>query len=179
MFKILSDKDPSLRTKCKEFSSPYTQEDIKLLKDMVEYLKLSQDDEYAKKHNIQAGVGLALPQIGITKRGFAIYLIDNDQVYQYGLINPKILRTSVKLAYLAGGEGCLSVVKKHEGLVYRYNKVVLQAYDVFLEKEITITAYGYLAICIQHEYDHLDGILYYDHINKNEPFKINPDAREI
>lgn len=179
MFKILSDKDPILRTKCENFSSPYKQEDIQLLKDMVNYLKLSQDDEYASKNNIQAGVGLALPQIGVTKRGFAIYLTDNDQTYQFGLINPKILRTSVKLAYLAGGEGCLSVPKKHEGLVYRYNKVVLQAYDVFLEKEITITAYGYLAICIQHEYDHLDGILYYDRIDKKEPFKINQDAREI
>lgn len=179
MFKILTDKNPALRTKCKEFEQPYKQEDIDLLKEMVEYLKLSQDDEYASKNNIQAGVGLALPQIGVTKRGFAIYLEDNGTLYQYGFINPKILRTSVKEAFLSGGEGCLSVAKKHEGFVYRYNKVILQGFDVFSQKEITITAFGYLAICIQHEYDHLDGILYYDHIDKKEPFKIKPDAIEI
>ncbi len=179
MFKILTDKNPALRTKCEEFSQPYTSKDIQLLKDMVEYLKLSQDDEYAKANNIQAGVGLALPQIGVTKRGFAIYLEDNNQIYQFGFINPKILRTSVKEAFLSGGEGCLSVAKKHEGFVYRYNKVVLQGYDVFQEKEITVTAYGYLAICIQHEYDHLNGVLYYDHIDKKEPFKIKKDAIEI
>lgn len=179
MFKIYTDKDKCLRTKCEDFKTPITEEDKKLLSDMVEYLKLSQDDEYAKKNNIEPGVGLALPQIGVTKRGFAIYLTDKDKTYKYGFINPKILRTSVKKAYLGGGEGCLSVKKKHEGFVYRYNKVVLSGFDVFSNKEIEITAYGYLAICIQHEYDHLDGVLYYDHIDKKDPFKKDPTAVEI
>ena len=179
MFKILDDKHPSLRKVCTPFEEPYQEEDKKLLKNMVEYLKLSQDDAYASSHNIRPGVGLALPQIGITKRGFAIYMEDNGQVYRFGLINPVILRTSLKKAYLQSGEGCLSVPKDHPGLVMRYNKIVLRAYDVFEEKEIDITAFGYLAICLQHELDHLDGILYYDHINKQEPFKLESNSIAI
>ena len=61
----------------------------------------------------------------------------------------------------------------------RYNKVVVEAYDIFEKKDITITAYGYLAICIQHEYDHLDGALYYDRIDKKDPFKKDFGAVEI
>ncbi len=179
MLHIFTDKDKVLRTKCSEFPKPYTKEDKDLLIEMVNYLKLSQDDEYAKQHNIQSGIGLACPQIGVSKRGFAIYLTDNNKTYQYALLNPVILKTSVKRAYLNGGEGCLSVKKKHPGLTMRYYKVVLQGYDALTEKEVTITAFGYLAICIQHEYDHLDGILYYDRFDKNDPFKIENGAVSI
>jgi len=179
LFKIYTDKNPVLRKKCEDFKQPFLDEDKKLLKSMVEYLKLSQNDEYAKKYTLEPGVGLALPQIGISKRGFAIYLTDKNVTYQYGFINPKILRTSVKQCYLTGGEGCLSVPNKHQGNVIRYNKVVLSGYDVFQDKEIEITAYGYLAICIQHEYDHLDGILYYDRINKKDPFKVDDNIIAI
>ena len=61
----------------------------------------------------------------------------------------------------------------------RYNKVVIEGFEVFQNRKVTITAYGYLAICIQHEYDHLDGILFYDHIDKKEPFKIEENAIKI
>ena len=47
----------------------------------------------------------------------------------------------------------------------------MKAFDIVSNKEITITATGYDAIVLQHEYDHLDGILYYDRINKADPFK--------
>lgn len=180
MFKIVLDSNPSLRKKCEDFDKPYTEQDHKLLTDMVEYLKNSQNEEFCKLHkDVEPGVGLALPQIGINKRGFAIYLNDGKSLYQYGLLNPKILRTSVKQAYLDGGEACLSVPNKHPGVVLRYNKVVLQAYDVLTKKDVEITAYGYLAICLQHEYDHLDGILYYDRINKKNPLYVPEGAIAI
>lgn len=179
MLHIYDDTHPVLREKAKEVTYPYSKEDISTLKEMVDFLIKSQDDDYAKKHNIKAGVGLAAPQIGISKRMFAVYIKDEDQVYKYGLINPVILRTSVKKSYLSGGEGCLSVPTAHPGLVMRYYKTVIQGYDVFQEKDITITAYGYLSICIQHEYDHLDGILYYDHIDKKNPTKKDFGAVEI
>ena len=179
IFKIVKDSDKNLRKKCLEVSLPLDEETKNTLLEMIEYLKISQDEEKAKKYNIRSGVGLAAPQIGINKRGFAIYLNDGKSLYQYGLLNPKILRTSVKQAYLDGGEACLSVPNKHPGVVLRYNKVVLQAYDVLTKKDVEITAYGYLAICLQHEYDHLDGILYYDRINKKNPLYVPEGAIAI
>ena len=61
----------------------------------------------------------------------------------------------------------------------RYNKVVMEAYDVVTDSTITLQAYGYLAIALQHEYDHLEGILFYDRINKKDPFKVEFGAIEI
>ena len=136
---------------------------------MVDYLIKSQDEEYAKKHNIRAGVGLAAPQIGINKRMFAIYYENEEEKIQYALINPKIIQNSIKKVALASGEGCLSVDNDHPGYVYRYDKIIIKGYDAITDKEVTITARGYDAIVLQHEYDHLDGILYYDRINKDNP----------
>ncbi|MCI2069133.1 MAG: peptide deformylase [Bacilli bacterium] len=179
MLKILDDKNKMLRTVCEEVKKPYSAEDFSTLKEMVGFLSLSQDPEYAEKNHLQAGIGLAAPQIGLAKRMFAIYLTENDVLYKYGLINPTILRTSLKQAYMSGGEGCLSVKEKHLGLVMRYYKVVMAGYDVFEQKDITITAYGYLAIALQHEFDHLNGVLYYDHIDKKDPLKVSLGAVEI
>ncbi len=179
MLKIRKDGDKVLRTRCQEVLQPFSAEDKSTVKEMEAYLEKSQDAEYAKAHSIQPGIGLAAPQIGIDKRMFAIFLTDGETTYKYGFINPTILRTSLKKAYLGGGEGCLSVPEKHEGLVYRYYKIVLEGFDVFQDKDITITAYGYLAIAIQHEYDHLDGILYYDRIDKKNPLYHDPSAVEV
>ena len=52
----------------------------------------------------------------------------------------------------------------------------MKAYDVVSKKEVLIKAKGYDAIVLQHEYDHLDGILYYDRINKKEPNKEIPNS---
>ena len=73
MFKIVKDNEKSIREKCKPVELPLSKEDKELALSMVEYLIKSQDEEYANKHNIRAGVGLAAPQIGINKRMFAIY----------------------------------------------------------------------------------------------------------
>lgn len=90
---------------------------------------------------------------------------------KYGLINPKIISSSVRKCALRGGEGCLSVKKDHQGYVYRYAKITLRAFDIFENKEIDIVAKNYDAIVLQHELDHLSGILYYDKIDKSNPFK--------
>ena len=172
MIKIYDDKSKYLRTKCTPFDMPLDQETIDLGHEMVEYLKLSQDDNYAKKHKIRSGVGLAAPQIGLTKRLFAVYVEVEDGLKQYALVNPIIKRTSAKKCYLQGGEGCLSVPKDHPGYVYRYNKVVMSGFDI-------LTAYGYFAIVLQHEYDHLDATLYYDRIDKRDPYKEDPNAIAI
>ena len=97
------------------------------------------------------------------------YINENDQEVKYGLINPRIIASSVKKCALRSGEGCLSVKQDHPGLVYRYFKITLKAFDIFSNKEIEINAKGYDAIVLQHELDHLSGILYYDRIYKSNP----------
>lgn len=179
LFKIYTDKDEVLHKKAEEVSFPIDEETSKTMLDMVEYLRLSQDDEFAAKHNIRSGVGLAAPQIGISKRFYAVYLDDKDKHYEYVLVNPKIISTSVKKAYLSTGEGCLSVPSDIPGFVYRYYKVTIKAYDAITNKEVTLRLSGYPAIVFQHEYDHLDGVLYYERIDKNNPFKKDDNAIEI
>lgn len=179
LFKIYTVDDPVVHQKAQAVSLPISDEIKKTVLDMVEYLKLSQDEEFAKEHKIRAGIGIAAPQIGISERFFAIYMDDGEKHYEYGLINPKIVSTSAKKAYLASGEGCLSVPKDQKGYVYRYYKVTIDAYDVLTEKNVRLRLVGYPAICFQHEYDHLDGVLYIDKINKRNPFEIDPDAIAI
>ena len=171
MFKIVKDSTKSIREKCKPVETPISQEDKDLALSMVDYLIKSQDEEYASKYNVRSGVGLAAPQIGVQKRIFAVYYVVDDEIIQYALINPKIVQNSIKKVAIAGGEGCLSVDNDHPGYVYRYDKIVMKAFDAIQNKDITITARGYDAIVLQHEYDHLDGILYYDRIDKKNPTK--------
>jgi len=172
LFKIYDDSHPILRKECQKVDLPLSEDLSKLIKEMVNYLKHSQDNEFCKKHGIRAGVGLAAPQIGYDQRFFAVYLIDDDGTeFKYGLVNPRIIMSSVKKCALASGEGCLSVKEDKKGYVYRYNKITLRAYDVFQEKEIEITAKGYKSIVLQHELDHLNGIVYYDRISKNNPYQ--------
>jgi len=170
--KIIKDNNPIMRKKSEPVTLPLSSEDKTTLDEMLNYLKLSQDEEYSKKHNIRAGVGLAAIQIGLLKRMFVIYYTkDEDTVVQYELVNPKIIETSLKKAALDGGEGCLSVDNPHEGLVHRNFKIVMKAFDAITNKDIEITARGFDAIVLQHEYDHLDGMFYYDRIDKNNPSK--------
>ena len=167
-YKIFKDNNPIMRKKSLPVEMPLTKEDKDTLDFMIEYLKKSQDEDYAKKHNIRAGVGLAAIQIGLLKRMFVIYYPKGEnEIVQYQLVNPKILETSVKKCALENGEGCLSVDKDHPGLVHRYYKIKLQAFDALTNEDVVITACGYDAIVLQHEYDHLDGVFYYDHINAN------------
>lgn len=168
--KVIKDSNPIMRQKSQPVQFPLSKEDKDTLDSMLDYLKLSQDEEYAQKHNIRAGVGLAAIQIGILKRMFVVYYpISEDEVIQYQIVNPRIIETSVRKTALKGGEGCLSVDDKYEGISHRYYKIVMKCYDALQGKDITITARGYDAIVLQHEYDHLDGIFYYDRIDKKHP----------
>lgn len=175
IFKIVKDNKKSLRERSRIVEEPFNDEEKALLKDMIEYLKNSQDDLWAKTNNVRSGVGLAAPQIGINKDMIAIYYVDeNNRVHSYGFINPKVISESVRMCYLESGEGCLSVDKEHPGYVYRPNKIVLKAFNVVSDKYEERVFTGYEAIVVQHELDHLKGILFYDHINKEDPFyKIN------
>ena len=171
-FKIVKDNNPIMRQKSLPVELPLSKEDKDTLDAMLDYLKKSQDDEYAKKHNIRAGVGIAAIQIGILKRMFVIYYEREDEVIQYQLVNPKIIEYSFRKCALKEGEGCLSVDGEHPGYAHRYYKIKMEAYDALTDQEIIITARGFDAIVLQHEYDHLDGKFFYDRIDPNKPNQV-------
>jgi peptide deformylase len=168
---ILKEGDPILRQVAEEVDLPPTQEEINTLKEMLDFLKNSQDPEIAEKCQLRPGIGLAAPQIGISKRMFAAHLTDDrDRLYSYALINPKIVSHSVEMSYLEGGEGCLSVDRDVPGIVPRYARITVKAYDIE-QGEIKLRLRGLPSINFQHEIDHLDGVMFYDRIDKEAPFK--------
>ena len=169
--KIVKDTNPIMRKRSLEVPFPLAKEDKELLDEMLLYLKRSQDEEYSKKHNIRPGVGMAAIQVGVLKRMFVIYLKEEDNEIAMQLVNPKIVESSVKLCALEGGEGCLSVDGEHKGLSHRSYKIRMKAFDALLNEEVDFEAKGYLAIVLQHEFDHLNGMFFYDRIDKNEPNK--------
>ena len=167
--KIVKDSNPMMRQKSLPVSLPLSKEDKETLDMMLEYLKKSQDEDYAKKHNIKTGIGLAAVQIGILKRMFVVYYGEDNDLVQYQLVNPKIIEYSMRKCALKDGEGCLSVDGEHPGYAHRYYKIKMQAYDALTNQEIIITARGFDAIVLQHEYDHLDGKFFYDRIDQQKP----------
>lgn len=101
------------------------------------------------------GVGLAAPQVGILKRIVVIDVGDRPWV----LINPEITETSGEQT---GDEGCLSLPGK-SGTVTRPNVVTVKAFNENMEP-FTLTGEGLLARAICHECDHLEGIMYVEHV---------------
>ena len=177
--KIVKDDTNLIRTPSKEVSLPLSKEDEELCEYMIEHLRISQDDERNIEYNLRPGVGIAACQIGEFKKIFAMLIQDEKQTIEHVLVNPKIVSESVAEAYLAGGEGCLSVEKDHEGLIYRKFFVTIEAYDYLTKSNIRKKFRGYPAIVVQHEMDHFSGTLYYDHIDKKNPHKIKENAIEI
>lgn len=178
--KIVKDTNPKIRLKSVEVPLPLSKEDQDIIDSMFDYLVKSQDEEYAQKHNIRAGVGLAAIQCGFNKRMFVIYYQNaRGEQIQYKLVNPKIKEHSMRKVAIESGEGCLSVDNDHKGLVHRYFKIKMEAFDAITNKDVVITASGYDAVVLQHEFDHLNGVLYYDHIVYDAPFTQLPDEELI
>ncbi|THA11456.1 peptide deformylase [Rodentibacter pneumotropicus] len=107
----------------------------------------------------QEGIGLAAPQVDILQRIITID-IEGDKQNQLVLINPEILASEGETGI---EEGCLSIPGVR-ALVPRKEKVTVKALDRD-GKEFTLNADGLLAICIQHEIDHLNGILFVDYLS--------------
>ena len=176
---ILDEKDKRLRQKSKEVVFPLTKEDKEAIDTMIEYLKNSQIDELAEKYDLRPGMGLSAIQLGIAKRYFVVVNeIDEGEFETYILINPKMISNSVEQIYVTDGEGCLSVNRPVEGIIPRYARVTMEAYDMEGRK-IHVRAREELAICFQHELDHLNGILFTDHIDPRNPFKGRDSMRGI
>ena len=176
---ILDEKDKRLRLVSKEVSFPLTQKDKDLIDTMIGYLRNSQIDELAEKYDLRPGMGMAAIQLGVAKRYFVVVdEIEEGKFDTYILINPKIISNSMEKIYVELGEGCLSVNRPVEGIVPRYARVTMEAYDLEGRK-IHVRAREELAIAMQHELDHLNGIMFTDHIDKNNPYKGKDEMRAI
>ena len=175
---IVKDDNPILRQRSEDVKLPLSKEDEQLLKDMYQYVFESTIDEIAKEKDLRPAVGISAVQVGVLKKMTAIILKDEDGsvVKEYALVNPKIVSNSMEKAYLKSGEGCLSVVDEHKGYIYRSARVKVKGYDLLTNSDVEIKASGYLAIVLQHELDHFKGALFYDYINKKDPYYEDSEA---
>jgi peptide deformylase len=173
---IIREGNPTLRAVAKEVELPLSEEDVQLGKDMMEFLQNSQDPVKAEELKLRGGVGLAAPQLDISKRIIAVHVPNSDlenpePTLSAVMYNPKILSHSVQDACLGEGEGCLSVDREVPGYVVRHNKITVSYIDATGEKQ-KIRLKNYEAIVVQHEIDHLNGVMFYDHINQANPFAL-------
>lgn len=174
---IIREGHPSLREVADAVSIPLSEEDVALGKDMLEFLKNSQDPAKAEEMQLRGGVGLAAPQLNILKRIIAILVPSDDPENPEPLLsvvmyNPKILSHSVQDACLGDGEGCLSVDRDVEGYVVRHARITVSYYDIEGNKQ-KLRLKNYESIVVQHEIDHLNGIMFFDYINEDNPFALN------
>lgn len=169
---ILDEKNKILRKTSKEVTFPLSKDDKDKINLMIEYLRNSQIEKIAKKYNLRPGMGLSAVQLGILKRYFVV--VHEQEVKEtfktYVIINPKITSNSQEIIYVDEGEGCLSVNRDVEGIVKRYARCTVEGFNMD-GNPIKIRAREELSVAFQHEIDHLNGILFYDKIDKNDPFK--------
>ena len=147
--KILTEPDPFLRQKSSEVEQ-VTDETRKLMDDMLETM-------YAAP-----GIGLAAIQIGVPKRVIVIDLSRDEKKSPLYFVNPKIIKKSDTDSTYE--EGCLSVPGQFAE-VDRPDKCHVSFLD-YNGKKKELKAEGLLATCIQHEMDHLEGILFIDYLSK-------------
>lgn len=139
----------------------------KKLRNIAKTIKHINDDIKLLGHNMLKimysynGIGLAATQIGINKRIIVIDITKkkNNPII---LINPKIIKFS-KLK-TKSKEGCLSIPIKQKYFVLRFNEIKVQAKNL-MNEIIEIKTSNLLSFCIQHEIDHLNGILFIDYLS--------------
>jgi peptide deformylase len=148
--KILIEPDPILRKKCERLEQ-VDDSTRKLMKDMLETMYEA------------PGIGLAAVQIGILKRLVVIDISKNQEKKDpLFLINPEIIQKSEKTSIYE--EGCLSLPGQFAE-IERPAECFLKYVD-YDGKEKELKAKGLLSTCIQHEVDHLNGILFIDYLSK-------------
>lgn len=145
---ILTDEHPTLRKVAKRVERPEIADPLfqQLIDDMFETM-------YAAP-----GIGLAAPQIDVSKRLFVVDLQTDEPAHgPFVVINPRFTETEGEIESI---EGCLSV-PGYVGDLKRHERVVCVGLDR-RGKKITLEGTGLFGRCLQHEMDHLDGVLYVD-----------------
>lgn len=178
---IIREGNPTLRQIAEEVTLPLSDQDILLGEKMMQFLKHSQDPVMAEKMGLRGGVGLAAPQLDISRRIIAVLVPNSEDpegnppkeayALQEIMYNPKIVSHSVQEAAVEGGEGCLSVDREVAGYVIRHARITVEYFDKLGEKH-RIKLKGFNAIVVQHEIDHINGIMFYDRIDPEHPLAV-------
>ena len=178
---IIREGNPTLRAVAEDVTFPLSDQEIILGEKMMQFLHHSQDPVMAEKLGLRGGVGLAAPQLDISKRIIAVLVPNPEDAdgnppkeaysLQEVMYNPKVVAHSVQDAARGDGEGGLSVDRNVPGYVVRHARVTVEYFTKDGEKK-RIKLKGYNSIVVQHEIDHTNGIMFYDRINPNNPFEI-------
>lgn len=173
---ILEEAERAL-PKAQNISLPLSEEDLGLLRAMSAFVLESQTKELDENGDkFTQAIGVAATQFGISKRMFIITTVDDAGVlFTMAVVNPVIEKHSNTKIYIPEGESCLSIPNK-KGIVPRYENIRWSGILVDLETGETETktlskVSGYLGIVFQHEYDHLEGILYTDKMTAEMPYE--------
>ena len=170
--KILDESNKVIHQKSSDVTFPLKEETKKLINDALDYLEMSQIEEYSEKYDLRPGMGLSFVQLGLLERIFVVSEdLGDNKFNRYVVINPKVVSQSTEMIYVGEGEGCLSVNRDVEGIVPRHARITVDAFDEN-GKEFTIRVREDMAVAFQHELDHLDGILFVDKIDKKNPIRI-------
>ncbi len=129
-------------------------------------------DDMVETMQKEKGVGLAAPQVGVSLR---IAVLQMPEEEPFAIINPKIVKRSGEREV---AEGCLSV-PGFQGEIKRSISVTVKGLDR-QGKAIRIKATGLMAQALEHEIDHLNGVLYIDHIESDDKlYKIEPETNDV
>lgn len=176
---IIDEYHPNIRLKSAPIIFPLDAGDKVTLADLLEYVQNSIDEDLSIQYELRESVGIAAPQINIQKQLCVISAHDEDgMLHEHLFINPKIIRHSNFLTYLPHGEGCLSVNRVIEGIIPRFEKITVRNHDMDGNPYL-LSFHGYIAVVVQHEIDHLNGILFLDKIDKSQPFAIPANSSPI
>jgi len=152
---ILIDGEPTLRRRAKKVP------EASLADPMFQQLI---EDMFATMY-AAPGIGLAAPQVGISQRLFVVDLQDDVEGHgPFVMVNPRFTETEGEIESI---EGCLSVPGM-VGDLQRFERVVCAGFDRE-GKKFTVEGTGLLGRCLQHEMDHLDGVLYIDKASNVRP----------
>ncbi len=154
--KIVTTPDPRLREVCTKVNK-ITDETKKIVNEMIK-----SSLEWEKEHPFELSAAMAAPQLGFTKRIIIIREDTEDKKNDsfIALIDPEVIKTEGKM--LKDYEGCLSVPNIY-GLVPRPEKARIKA-KLIDGTEVRLKVTDTLARTILHEIDHLNGVLFIDHI---------------
>jgi len=129
-------------------------------------------DDMVETMQKEGGVGLAAPQIGVSLRVIVLQMPEEEP---FAIVNPKIVKRSGEREVM---EGCLSV-PGYQGEIRRSISVIVKGLDR-QGKAIRIKANGLMAQALEHEIDHLNGVLYIDHIESEDKlYRLKSETNEV
>ena len=152
----------------RDFPDPVLRQKAKRVRNLDGSVERLIDDMLETLHSIVSGVGLAAPQVGVPLRVIVIEIPEEETIV---LINPEIVKRSGERTVV---EGCLSI-PGYRGEIKRSVSVTVKGRDRHW-REFRLKATDLLAQALEHEIDHLNGVLYIDHLESPDKlYQIDPE----